>query len=862
MVSRLYDLKLGYSCNNYCFHCVVEPQIESMRHKQSEGRVDQTYPELVNCMSSEEFRRADQVTITGGEPTIREDFIRILKYIVTHYPEKRITIQTNGRKLKEYVKPIYNLSRKIGYVVALHSTNEEIHNRITGNKNGNPFKETWDAIGEIKQVYPTFREAGRIEIVLSKLNLRDFYDTIVKLHEHGVNYVGISYPHLDGRYERDRKEAERIGIPYQELKEELPKVHQYAKEHLNLFLTFEEVPKCMWRGKNGALLGPLPNIGDMSLSNLKDEEVVVRFPDHQNNDFINIFRKTHRQSNKCKDCYLSGTCLGVWYEAMDMFGDEGFVPIKEAEAVQLRCLPESDHPDMNSGTCVDEIFCDTDVVMLAPDLYFSRRDSKVLIVEPETASWCVLTQPEWVVFRRMGGTPTVEKRNTSRSEPKGGLFGRAIRQIDFEDQIKDSDFFQFLYRLFRRNMISVNGASFSQPGSLWNVQEYPHYYNLHITEACNLACKYCLSHSPKTGPMMMTPETCRLIVRRALEEIPSERALIGFHGGEPLLNLKAIEEGVAEGKEIASRLGKSVRFSLQTNGTLLSSKTASILKEVGIDVGVSMDGPRHIHDQNRVFSSGEGSHSAVERGLRAAAEAGLRTSFLAVVHRAEDYGEVLDYFVRDLGVHWVRINHVSFQGRAKDTLDFPVDRGEAFAREWVKMIDYAVAHHDRTGVWLDIDDLNVFVFHLLFKERPMMCHRSPCGIGNSILGFGCDGQIYLCDEMVGNPLFRLGSVYEATRLNELLDKSPVKNSMMSMRKVENVSKCSACPWRRLHGTGCASKAYAAFGTVQKDDPMCRFYQVVFEELMWRLWEKPDLVHLAGHYCQGLDMEKEIHALRM
>lgn len=854
MISSSYDLKLGYSCNNYCFHCVVEPQMDSMR--QREGRIDQTYAELVNCMNSPEFRRADGITITGGEPTIRDDFIRILKYIVTHYPKKRIMIQTNGRKLKEYVKPIYKLSRKIGYVVALHSTNEEIHNRITGNKNGNPFKETWGALEEIKRVYPNFMEAGRVEIVLSRLNLRDFYDTVVKLHENAINYVGISYPHLDGRYERNRSEAERIGFPYQELKEELPKVHQYAKEHPDLLLTFEEVPKCMWRDENGALLGPLTNISDNAPFTSEGEEVVVRFPDYQIDDFVNIFRKAHKHSSKCRDCVLSGTCLGVWYEAMDMFGDEGFVPIKETEAAQLR-LPESDHPNIRSVECADGMFCDTDAVMLTPDLYFSRRDSKVLIVEPETASWCVLTQPEWVVFRRIGATS--EKPNTFPAEPNVGLFGRAIRQIDFKDQLKDSDFFRLLYQLFRRNMISINGSCFYQPSSLWKVQDYPHYFNLHMTEACNLACKYCYVYSQRQAPMM-TPETCRTIVKRVIEEIPSEEVNIGFHGGEPLLNIKAVEAGAAEAKAVATRLNKSVSLSLQTNGILLSSKNIATLKEHGFKVGISIDGPSHIHDQQRVYPSGEGSHSAVLKGLQAAIEAGLGPGFLAVVHQPENYEPVLNYLVREIGAHSVRINYTGEGGRAKDALDFPTERGGIFAREWLKMVDYAVSYHNETGVWLDIEDLDVFVFHLLSKQRPMMCYRSPCGIGNSILGFGYDGQIYLCDELVGKPSFRIGSIYDATPLNLLLRDSPVKRSVMETRKVENLSKCSTCPWKRFHGSGCTSKTYATFGVIDKDDPMCYLYQSVFEELMWRLWEKPELAHLVGHYGASINLAEAIQSL--
>ena len=137
-----------------------------------------------------------------------------------------------------------------------------------------------------------------------------------------------------------------------------------------------------------------------------------------------------------------------------------------------------------------------------------------------------------------------------------------------------------------------------------------------------------------------------------------------------------------------------------------------------------------------------------------------------------------------------------------------------------------------------------------------MCYRSPCGMGNAILGFGHDGRIYLCDEVVGNDEFCIGDVHHEMDLKLLLDNSPVRRKIMDARDVSRVAKCANCPWRRFHGSGCTSKVYAQFGNIEKEDAMCRFYQVVFEELMWRLWEKPELAHLAGRFASRLNLAEE------
>jgi uncharacterized protein len=273
-----------------------------------------------------------------------------------------------------------------------------------------------------------------------------------------------------------------------------------------------------------------------------------------------------------------------------------------------------------------------------------------------------------------------------------------------------------------------------------------------------------------------------------------------------------------------------------------------------VKVGVSIDGPPHLHDRQRIFRNGRGTSYCVGRGIKAAGDGGMKIGHLSVVHDPATYVEVLDFIVRKLGAHSMRINYSMQEGRAKDALDFPGDRAEYFAREWLKMVDYAADYHRETGVWLEIADLDLFVYHLMSKKRPLMCYRSPCGIGNSILGFGHDGRIYLCDEVVGNELFCIGDIHDSIDLKTMLDNSAVKRQMMNARKVENIGKCSICPWRRFHGSGCASKTFAYFGNVEKDDPMCRFYQIVFEQLMWRLWKQPELAHLSGHYGRNLKLD--------
>jgi len=487
-----------------------------------------------------------------------------------------------------------------------------------------------------------------------------------------------------------------------------------------------------------------------------------------------------------------------------------------------------------------------DVLTAVPGLYFSPRQGRVLIVEPETASWLVLSQTEFSFLVNCG---LLQPGSSTRSWIKLGQLQAGL------DSGRQDELGRRLYRLFIRNMITINGYGYHQPSQLWAVQKYPHYFNLHLTEGCNLACRYCRVGDGFIPADMMSVDTCKKIIRRVIEEIPGTKIIIGFHGGEPLLNLEGVVEGSKYAREVARSAGKEVTLSLQTNGVLLRQHS-NLLQELKVEVGVSIDGPAAIHNRHRVFGSGRGSFEEVMAGIQAARQAGLNPGYLAVVHNPDEYLLVARFMVETLGATSFRLNFSCYEGRAKTKLDFDPTRAAAFARRWLELIDFVLEHHSRTGLWLSLDDLNLFVAHLLTKDRPHMCYRSPCGAGNAILGFGADGKIYLCEELVGKPEFCLGDINTARPLVELLDNSEVYARVAEQRKVDQVPACADCPWRRFHGAGCLNKSFEYFGDLEHRDPMCHFYRVIFEELMWKLNDHPELVNLISYYKKYIKVQND------
>jgi Arylsulfatase regulator (Fe-S oxidoreductase) len=320
-VSKVYDIKLGYSCNNHCLHCVIEPNV---RHLERIGeKIDSSYGEIIECLNSSEFKAADSVVITGGEPTLRKEFIRIIKYISINFPEKVIIVQTNGRLLNRHLAELKKISNKIQYVVAVHGT-EEVHNLVTGNRGGNPFRETWESLRKIKEVYGDFNSVARIEIVWSSYNIEDTVKCTRMLFENGFTSIGYSYPHMDGKYENDSSEARRLGFPYSKLLPILEQLYDLSVEYSQSRLTFEEVPLCMFRRQSGqklAISNKFTSIGHNRAS------ATVKFPGMKLTNFDSEFARMHRKVPECSRCRYDSSCLGVWYEAVALYGSEGFLPV-------------------------------------------------------------------------------------------------------------------------------------------------------------------------------------------------------------------------------------------------------------------------------------------------------------------------------------------------------------------------------------------------------------------------------------------------------------------------------------------------------------------------------------------------------
>jgi uncharacterized protein len=175
-----------------------------------------------------------------------------------------------------------------------------------------------------------------------------------------------------------------------------------------------------------------------------------------------------------------------------------------------------------------------------------------------------------------------------------------------------------------------------------------------VASRCNLNCSYCYVYNKgdtswRGRPPQMPDAIFTATLDRAREyaDAVGDRAVsLVFHGGEPtLVGPARFRAWCAEARERLGGAGLTVGLALQTNGTLIDDRWIEACLAGGVGVGVSIDGPPHIHDHMRVDHAGRGSHARVEHALRLLRAGGVDHGLLCVIPLGADPLRVHRHFL-------------------------------------------------------------------------------------------------------------------------------------------------------------------------------------------------------------------------
>ncbi len=311
----VFDLKVGYSCNNDCIHCIIALNRDEIIKvgKTCDRTFEECEEELKKayCQRISQGESYSKVVLTGGEVTIRKDLFQLCDSVM----EKGFTyidMQTNGRVLADF-----HLTKRlvenypIAFGIALHGSNADIHDRVTRRKGS--FAETVQGLRNIADC------CGNImgKVVISKENYSFLLDTVKLFHRLQAKYVNIAFPHSSIG---DPRFADYVP-KYSEIQPFILEVLEYAKsEHLPLQL--ECVPFCFLEDYE-----EFTEYSDLFWN--KKKKIYGSPIQSATIDWQKRRLEIKDKAKVCENCFFNQLCEGVWKEYIFYYGENEFTAVTD-----------------------------------------------------------------------------------------------------------------------------------------------------------------------------------------------------------------------------------------------------------------------------------------------------------------------------------------------------------------------------------------------------------------------------------------------------------------------------------------------------------------------------------------------------
>lgn len=319
------------------------------------------------------------------------------------------------------------------------------------------------------------------------------------------------------------------------------------------------------------------------------------------------------------------------------------------------------------------------------------------------------------------------------------------------------------------------------------------YAVMFLTNNCNLACGYCFASRTEHASMQRhTAERAVEWLFENTEEFTENPLILSFFGGEPLLEFDMLKTVVEHARRLSPKYGKSMIFSVTTNGTLLTDEILDFMELHQISMLFSIDGDRQTNDQFRLYKNGSSSFDTLcvntEKVLHRFPNTAARMTITP-----ESVGSILKNitFINSLGFSFISPCVALELFQAHDdwkTFDSECRKAAGYVIEKASKGEYLHLHFLDNGIEQIIDNHQVDV---------------ACGAGKSFVGIDVEGAIYPCHRFVTyagaeREKFRLGDVFTGI--------DPVKTLPFRRYNRTHIlgcyTRCQECPAEDFCAGGC------------------------------------------------------------
>ena len=323
-----------------------------------------------------------------------------------------------------------------------------------------------------------------------------------------------------------------------------------------------------------------------------------------------------------------------------------------------------------------------------------------------------------------------------------------------------------------------------EPPKIWprNTPSYFHVLAKPTGAVCNLDCKYCFFLSKDTlypgSPFRMADDVLDAYVQQVIESQREPQVTIAWQGGEPtLMGLDFFRRAMTLVHKY-KRPGMMLEHTIQTNGILMNEEWCEFLRKNNFLVGLSIDGPKELHDAYRVDKGGGPTFSKVMRAARLMQQHRVEFNILCTVHAANAAHplEVYRFFRDEIKTKFIQfipiverarpeLLEIANQGWGESNHTRPLYKQEGSlvtertvtSEQWgqflIAIFDEWVRH--------DVGDVFIQLFESALASwmgmPPSLCiFAKTCG---NALALEHNGDLYSCDHFV-EPKFLLGNIKE------------------------------------------------------------------------------------------------------
>lgn len=286
---------------------------------------------------------------------------------------------------------------------------------------------------------------------------------------------------------------------------------------------------------------------------------------------------------------------------------------------------------------------------------------------------------------------------------------------------------------------------------------------LQVTQMCNLRCSYCIysgnfsnrTHSPRKMTLETALKAINFYIKRSTDE---EKLNFGFYGGEPLLEFDFIKKVIEYIEKVCE--GKEITYNLTTNATLLNEDIIYFFEKHNVNLMISIDGPKEIHDKNRLKADCSSSYNDVLKNIKIINKKfpsyAKKVMLNCVLDPRNNFGCISEFFANceDVKDFYSNFSNISNEYIINDIYDVSEEYMQSYKYEVFKMFLSKINRLDKQYVSKIVE-----LYYENIKQTMLNCrvvglsrgefghHGGPCIAGAQRLFVDTEGNFYPCEKV-------------------------------------------------------------------------------------------------------------------